>query len=147
MKSLNSVGTNSLGIEGFSIRTKSESAWGTVNEDYTELLSTVTTYNDNPLIPLPILKSKSFFEMNNIRLAESTSNTQTLILAGSQETITYITKIDNSKLNEWWVSHIKNDESTSIHINIQSYFDAGFKEYDFPAVDVGSEFTTDMLGD
>ena len=154
MKSLNSVGSNSLSIGGISIRTESESTWGTINEGHTELITTVTTYNDNPpnslipfSLPLIILKSRAFFEMNDIRLAESTSDKQTMILPGSSKTVTYITKIDNSKLNEWWVSHIKNDETTSTHINIQSYFDVGVYKHDFPALELGSEFTTDMLGE
>ena len=147
MKSLNSLSSNSFSIGDFSIRIESESAWGTVNKDYTELITTVTTYNDNPFIPLPLFKSRTFIEMNDIRLAESTSDIQTLILPGSHKTVTHTTKIDSSKLNQWWVSHITNGETTSTHINIQSYIDAVFTEYDFPAVDVGSEFTTDMLGD
>ena len=147
INSLNSMTLKSVSIIGYKIRSDSETAWGDVTEDYTELITTATISHDNSIFSLPLIKSRALVEMNNIKLAESTSDKQTLIFPGSQETVTYITKINNNKLNEWWVSHINNGEKTRVHTIIEPFIEVAGTEYGFILTETESEFTTDMLGD
>ncbi|HIP63120.1 MAG TPA: hypothetical protein EYH04_03275 [Archaeoglobus profundus] len=120
------------------------SYWGEVNEDYTEIITLATIYNDN-LIPVPIVKFYYLVEMNGIKVAEGSSTIETVIKPKSEETITFITKIDNNLLDEWWVSHIKNGERTKVKILIQPVIKVHNKEFKFTVAEKEDEFTTNLL--
>jgi len=122
-----------------------KSYWGEVNEDYTEIITLATIYNDNP-IPVPIVKFYYLVEMNGIKVAEGSSTIEAVIKPKSEETITFITKIDNNLLDEWWVSHIKNGERTKVKISIQPVIKVYDKEFKFTIAEKEDEFTTNLLG-
>jgi len=95
-----------------------KSYWGDVSEDYTEIITMATIYNEN-LIPVPITKIHYLVEMNNIRLSEGSSNVATVIQPKSEAT--FVTRLDNRMLDECWVSHIKNGERTKVKIALPGY--------------------------
>jgi len=76
-----------------------KSYWGEVNEDYTEIITLATIYNDN-LIPVPITKFHYLVEMNGIKIAEGSSDVATVIQPKSEATLTFVTKLDNKMLDE-----------------------------------------------
>jgi len=119
--------------------------WGEVNKDYTEIITLATIYNDNP-IPVPMIKFYYLVEMNEIRVAEGTSTMDTIIKPKSEEIITFITKINNNLLDEWWVSHIKNGERTKVKIILEPVIKVLGKEFKFIVAEKESEFTTNLLG-
>ncbi len=122
-----------------------KSYWGDVNEDYTEIITLATIYNDN-LIPVPVTKFHYLVEMNGIKLAEGSSNVSTVIQPKSEVTLTFVTKLDNKMLDEWWVSHIKNGEKTKVKIVLQPVIEVAGKEFKFTLAEKESEFTTNLLG-
>ena len=133
------VGPVTLTIESI------KSYWGDVTEDYTEIITLATIRNDN-LIPVPITKFRYSIEMNGIKLAEGSSDVATIIQPKSDATLTFVTKLDNRMLDEWWVSHIKNGERTKVRIVLQSVIEVGGSELVFTLAEGESEFTTNLLG-
>lgn len=122
-----------------------KSHWGEVNEDFTEIITLATIYNDN-LVPVPITKFHYLVEMNGIKLAEGSSDVATVIQPKSEATLTFITKLDNKMLDEWWVSHIENGEKTKVKIVLQPVIEVAGKEIKFTLAEKESEFTTNLLG-
>ena len=122
-----------------------KSYWGDVKEDYTEIITMTTIYNDN-LVPVPITKIHQLVEMNGIRFAEGSSNVATVIQPKSEATLTFVTKLDNRMLDEWWVSHIKNGERTKVKIVLQPVIEFAGKEFMFTLVEKESVFLTNLLG-
>ncbi len=120
-----------------------KSHWGEVNEDYTEIITLATIYNDN-LVPVPITKLHYLVEMNDIKLAEGSSDVATVIQPKSEATLTFIPKLDNKMLDEWWVSHIKNGEKTKVKIVLQPVIEVAGKEFKFTLAEKESEFTTNL---
>jgi LEA14-like dessication related protein len=122
-----------------------KSHWGEVNEDYTEIITLATIHNDN-LVPVPITKFHYLVEMNGIKIAEGSSDVATVIQPKSEATLTFVTKLDNKMLDEWWVSHIKNGEKTKVKIVLQPVIEVAGKEFKFTLAEKESEFTTNLLG-
>ena len=70
-------------------------------------------------------------EMNSIRLTEGSSDVATVIMPKSEATLTFVTKLDNRMLDEWWVSHIENGEKTKVRIVLQPVIEIAGKEFRF----------------
>ena len=122
-----------------------KSYWGDVSEDYTEIITMATIYNEN-LIPVPITKIHHLVEMNNIRLSEGSSNVATVIQPKSEATFTFVTRLDNRMLDECWVSHIKNGERRKVKIALQPVIEIGNREFMFTLAEKESVFVTKLLG-
>ncbi len=120
-----------------------KSYWGDVSEDYTEIITMATIYNEN-LIPVPITKIHYLVEMNNIRLSEGSSNVATVIQPKSEAT--FVTRLDNRMLDECWVSHIKNGERRKVKIALQPVIEIGNREFMFTLAEKESVFVTKLLG-
>ncbi|MCE7740706.1 MAG: hypothetical protein GPJ50_15165 [Candidatus Heimdallarchaeota archaeon] len=146
LSGLSSGNQQKINVGPVSLRIKSESYWGDVNKDYTEIITLVTIYNDN-LIPVPVTKFESLVEMNDIKLAETSNNVETIIPPKSERTLTLVTKLDNKMLDEWWVSHITNEEHTEVEIILQAVIEVSGNKYKFKLGETESEFTTNLLGD
>jgi len=122
-----------------------KSYWGDVSEDYTEVITMATIRNDH-IVPVPITKIQYLVEMNDIRLAEGLSDVATIIQPKSEATLTFVTKLDNRMLDEWWVSHIKNGEKTKVRIVLQPVIEIAGKEFRFTLAESESVLMTNLLG-
>lgn len=146
LSGLDSGTPHKVGVGPITLTVKSvKSHWGEVNEDYTEIITLATIYNDN-LVPIPVTKFESSVKMNEIKLAETSSNVETIIQPKSDQTLTFVTRLDNRMLDEWWVSHIKNGEKTKVRIVLQPVIEVAGKEFRFTLGEKESEFTTNLLG-
>lgn len=144
LSGLSSATPQRISVGPVTLRIKSESSWGEVNEDYTEIITQATIYNDN-LIPIPVTKFESSVMMNEIKLAETSSNVEAIIQPKSEKTLTLVTKLDN-KMDEFWVSHIKNGEKTKVKIVFQPVIEVAGNEFKFKLAETESELKTNLLG-
>lgn len=142
---LSSATPQKISVGPVTLRIGSKSRWGEVNEDYTEIITLATIYNGN-LIPIPVTKFESLVTMNEIKLAETSSNVEAIIQPKSEKTLTLVTKLDNKMLDEFWVSHIKNDEKTKVNIVFQSVIEVAGNEFKFKLDEMESELKTNLLG-
>ncbi len=86
--------------------------WGTVSDSETPIDMAFTVYNPN-LEPYAISEIGYNITMNDIDVGDGRTREEYVIPSHSTETIELSTAIDNSKLDEWWVSHL--DEATNGH--------------------------------
>lgn len=106
---------------------KISNKWGNISDDITEIISGITIENSNPFkIILPRVKVDYNLKMNNIEMAHG--KIDNINLQKGETTIEVTSYLDNSKIPEWWISHIKNNETTIIKIEPLVVIDVGFTE-------------------
>lgn len=97
-----------------------ESHWGKVTPEETEIISKVTLNNPNPIsIPLSDLEIDLY--MNGIHMGKGKAVGDTTISPG-EDSITLSTIIENDRLKDWWITHIKNGEKTQMKIKYNLVF-------------------------
>ncbi|MFW5935829.1 MAG: LEA type 2 family protein, partial [Candidatus Hadarchaeota archaeon] len=136
---VDSTGPGSITIES------AESQWGEVNHDYTQVVTTVKVQNDYP-VDISIEEVNYVVEMNGIRLAEDTSDVTRVIEANSEAELSLTTKMMNDKLEEWWVTHIENNESSTLNTTVQAVVEAEDQRFELNLLEQRSQFTTSLLG-
>ncbi len=117
-------------------------SWGKVNESTTEILVNVDIYNPNPF-PIPLKDVVMNVYMNGIKMGEGHA-IRAGIPANSESNIVIAIYLDNNKIPEWWVSHIRNGEKTTIEIKGDLIFDLKVFEFKFP-ISFSNTIRTDIL--
>ncbi len=133
---LNPKSLKSLKLAPVTLTMSIESHWGDISEDYTEIITAASIYNDS-LYPIPVPKLDCVIQMNEIEIAEGSINGSTTIAPKSETMLTFTTKLDNKMLDDWWVSHIRRGERTE-GVGIIKYSGFTLFEQEF-------EFNTNLL--
>lgn len=145
LSSLSSTEPRDVKVGHLKLTVKSvRSYWGDVSWDRTDILTRVVIRNDNP-VPIPIIKFHYTVDMNDIRVAEGTSNITAIIKPRSEETLTLLTSIDNRMLDEWWASHIRNGERTNVKVSIEPFVMINDRVFSFKLLEEEFEFKTSIL--
>ncbi len=123
-------------------------SWGDVTQDQTPIDLSFTVYNPKTF-PIPLGELGYEIRMNGIQVGSGESSPSIAIPPQSTKTIMTTTHIDNSRLDEWWVSHLQRTQVTNLTIDIYaridlSSFDAGTIE--IPLDTVTHRFETDFFG-
>lgn len=136
-----------ISVDGLaSIEVRSvKSHWGNVNDKWTEIVTIADVYNPNPF-PIPVISFDYTIKMNGILVGNGSENLNTVIPPKSDSKLTLITKIENDKLKDWWVTHIKNGEKTTVVINIMPKVKIAGKEIKFTLTKQTFEIRTSFLG-
>ncbi|WP_128476666.1 LEA type 2 family protein [Halorussus pelagicus] len=125
---------------------KTSASWGTATENETPLRFAGTVRNPNGA---PVEFSKIGYEvsMNDVTVAEDTTGQPVEIAPNSTGTIRVNSSLDNRKLDEWWVSHLRNDETTRLNVSVfaVSETDSGTERVPLPFLSEQVEFETDIL--
>jgi LEA14-like dessication related protein len=120
--------------------------WGNISEDTTEIISSITIENNNPFkIIIPRVEVDYTIRMNDIKMAHG--KIENINLQKGDTTIEVTSYFDNSKIPEWWISHIKNNEKTIVDIRPMVVIDVEFTE---PHIDTPSKtipINTNLLED
>ncbi|WP_290902363.1 LEA type 2 family protein [Ferroglobus sp.] len=120
-----------------------KSEWGEITESYSEIITKMDVKNPNPFsIPLKAIDLTLY--INNIELGKGRSIGDATLKPNAITTITISTKIDNSKIPEWWVSHIKNGEVSELLLKGNLIFNLIITEFKFP-FEERDEIRTDIL--
>jgi LEA14-like dessication related protein len=90
--------------------------WGEVTRSETPIDMRFVVYNAKNT-PLTITEIGYNITMNNISVGEGTSESGHVIEGHTTETLQTTTAIDNSKLDDWWVSHLENEQVTHLRID------------------------------
>ncbi len=144
------INTNSeriIEIGPINLALKSVSAnWGNTSSETTELLIDILVHNSLPItVPMPKIDYK--IEMNNITIGNGTIKDSIMLKANNYTTINLATKINNYKLDDWFISNLQNDEHSIFEININAeikYNEISYLVDDFLIYTY--EFDTDILG-
>jgi LEA14-like dessication related protein len=136
--------TRNFGIGPAKVTVSVKSSWGDVSSTTTQIIHTATFTNPNSF-PIPLLATDYTITLNGIEVGRGEIE-DTIIKPNAKTAVTFTTHIDNEKLKEWWVSHIKNGERTTIRMNLSPEFEILGQRFKVPVINVESEFSTTILG-
>lgn len=90
--------------------------WGEVSDRETPIPMEFVVYNPQ-LKPYTITEVGYEISMNDISMGEGATEETYLIPGESTETIRTTPTINNRNLDDWWVSHLQNDQRTTLRID------------------------------
>jgi len=126
---------------------ETDAAWGeaTTNETPLRFSGTVTNPNGEPVEFGTIGYTVS---MNDVTVAEGTTGERVEIGANATETIEINSVLDNRKLDEWWISHVRNGEQTTLAVEAfaEVETDDGTRRVPLSFLSKRVAFETDILG-
>ncbi|MBE8538512.1 LEA type 2 family protein [Geoglobus acetivorans] len=117
--------------------TNVDKKWGAVNNDYSELIVGIDIDNPLPFLPLKDVESSIF--VNGIQIASG--NAEKI----SASRITLSIKIDNDRIKDFWISHLANDEKSTILIKAVPVINLFVTEYRYP-VEMEQNLETNIFG-
>ncbi|GAG20080.1 unnamed protein product, partial [marine sediment metagenome] len=116
--------------------------WGQVTETTTEVLGTITVYNPNS-VALPVDRITCDIKMDGI----SVGRAETIDLQIEKEAefpVKISAKIDNTKIPDFWVEHIRRNEKSEASIELHAIFDLGGVDFTIPYT-IKRPIETDLL--
>ncbi len=96
--------------------------WGTVTRETTTMEASFTVYNPNPY-PVALTELGYTTTMNDVTVGSGESEREYVLPPYSSRTIETTTRIDNDKLDEWWVTHLKRNQRTDLRISFSATLD------------------------
>jgi len=104
-------------------------------------------YNPKP-VPYTVTKIGYTTYMNDVRVGTGESESAAVILPSERETIAVTTTIDNEKLDDWWVTHLRRNQNTSMYIDFYLVVAGGGEQFriDLDAIDYQTVVETDLFG-
>lgn len=112
-----------VGVFGIPSVTAIDNGFGAVNGSTTEVITELTVNNPNPVgIGLGSVTIDYTARMNDIEMATGTK--KGLGIGPGSSTIELRTYLDNTKIPSWWVTHIRNGETTEL--TVETHIDSGF---------------------
>ena len=96
--------------------------WGAVSNETTEIDTAFELYNPNPT-PVAISEIGYEIEMNNVTMGEGATESAVTINPGELETVRATTALQNENLDEWWVSHLQNEQTTQLEVTFYARID------------------------
>ncbi|WP_135829771.1 LEA type 2 family protein [Halorussus halobius] len=127
--------------------TGTDASWGEATENRTPLSFSASVRNPNDA-PVSFSTLGYRVSMNDVVVAEDTTDGGVEVGAGSTGTIRIDSALDNRKLDEWWVSHLRNGENTTLDVEVFAVAetDAGTERVPLPFMSQRVAFQTDVLG-
>jgi len=121
--------------------------WGEPTADETPVHASMTVRN--PLsVPVPVSKLSYVVEMNGVVVGEGSVGERTLVSPDSTETIPANFAIDNSRLDEWWVTHVRRNQTSQMTVQFAAQVELGDRSVRLPLGPLSFQqtFETDVLG-
>lgn len=132
-------------VKPFHIIIKSISTrWGDISDETTEIKSEIVTYNPH-MIPITITQLGFEIQMNNVSIGEGETSSLIILKAKTETTINFTTEIFNKKLDDWFVTHLKNGERTVLKIRMFSILRVGDLKVKVYLGTYEEEIRTDLL--
>jgi LEA14-like dessication related protein len=122
-------------------------SWGRVTENRTALDLSTTLYNPSA-IPYPVSRLEYTLTMNDITVGRGTTQRSYLVPGETERTINGTLVVDNAALDEWWVSHIETDQTTTVRVDVVAVIDlpnAGTIRIPLDPISRTQTFETDLL--
>ena len=95
---------------------RTTAAWGEVTEERTPIDTSFLVYNPKT-VPYAITEVGYTITMNDVVVGEGSSDREYVIEGRTTENVSTTTAIRNERLDEWWVSHLRNEQVTDLQID------------------------------
>ncbi|SER27279.1 LEA type 2 family protein [Natrinema salaciae] len=121
--------------------------WGTATPNRSPIDATATVTNPTS-IPIPIAKIRYTVQLNDVVVGQGVAGERTVVPPDSTRPIEAGAAIDNTRLDEWWVTHLRNNETSTLTVDFTATLEYGGLEQDVPldALSYERTFRTDILG-
>ncbi|MDS0283150.1 LEA type 2 family protein [Haloarcula onubensis] len=118
-----------------------------VTERETPLDIGFDVYNPKP-VPYTVTKIGYTTYMNDVRVGTGETDSGAVILPGERETVGITTTIDNDKLDDWWVTHLRHNQNTTMYIDFYLVVEGAGEQFriDVDAIDYETAIETDIFG-
>jgi len=126
---------------------ETNATWGNATANRTPIDASATVTNPTP-IPVPITEIRYTVQLNGIVVGAGTAAERTVLEPDSTQSLEATAAIDNSRLDEWWVTHLRNDEASNLTVDFDATLESGGVERTIPLEFISYErtFETDLLG-
>ncbi|PSQ11674.1 hypothetical protein BRC93_04535 [Halobacteriales archaeon QS_5_70_15] len=91
-------------------------SWGSVTRSETPIDMRFVVYNPKTT-PYTVTEVGYEILMNDVSVGAGATDRAHVVPGGTEESIRTTTAIRNAKLDEWWVSHLRNDQVTQLRID------------------------------
>ena len=95
---------------------QTNASWGTVTDSETPILLEFGVYNPKAT-PVAVSNVGYDITMNDVQMGSGETQETETIPGKTYRVVETRTVIDNEKLDEWWVSHLENDQTTALRID------------------------------
>ncbi|MDI3502687.1 MAG: hypothetical protein PWR09_812 [Archaeoglobi archaeon] len=127
----------------FTLKSLSAS-WGEITNETSEIILKARIENENPFDIM--IGFEGNLTMNGIEVAEGGSDELIVLPAQKETEVEMKIVINNALLDDWWSSHIRNGERTTLSLMLSLLFEYGGKEYRFNVKAMSSELRTSFIG-
>ncbi|MFP3909490.1 MAG: LEA type 2 family protein [Archaeoglobaceae archaeon] len=136
-----------MGFTGFDalVMKNMEFKWDVEKESDTAIIVTMDVRNNLP-VKIPLRSIDYQMKMNGVKIAQGASSDHRSIPASGQREIRMEMTMDNSKIPQWWVTHIQKGERTAVSIDMQLTLEMDGKEETVELSDMEFEFSTNIAG-
>ncbi|GAB3676332.1 hypothetical protein GCM10028856_34320 [Halopiger thermotolerans] len=126
---------------------ETDARWGNATVERTPIEASATVTNSLSL-PVPITQIAYTVRMNGIVVGEGVAAQQTVLAPDSTRTIAANATIDNSKLDEWWVTHRRNGGASNLTVDFNATVEYAGVERTLPLdfISYQRTFRTDLFG-
>jgi LEA14-like dessication related protein len=100
---------------------ETDAEWGAVNRATTPIETTFDLYNPKA-VPITLTETGYDVTMNGVPVGEGATERSYVIPSHERRTLATTPRIDNSKLDEWWVSHLRANQTTDLRIEFYAEF-------------------------
>ncbi|MFC7215143.1 LEA type 2 family protein [Saliphagus sp. GCM10025334] len=96
--------------------------WAGVDQQHTELRLEFDVYNPKSYA-IPTSQLGYEITMNDVTVGLGESDREYVLPPGEETTIVTTTRIENENLDDWWVTHIENDQVSDLRIEFDATFE------------------------
>ncbi|MFB6362337.1 MAG: LEA type 2 family protein [Halobacteriales archaeon] len=147
---MNSQRSQTLNFDGEPAVTvvSTSAAWGEANPQETPLNAEIELRNERDRVDVTVSDVAYTMTMNNVTVADGTDPASVTIAPGQTDTLAFTMVIDSQKMDEWWISHIQNGETTTLSVEITATIEIQGQTESVTIDLLGgdSTVTTDILG-
>jgi LEA14-like dessication related protein len=105
--------------------------WGDVSDSTTAIDMRFLVHNPNAY-PIPVTELGYRTTMNGIEMGNGTTEGEGVIPPGGTRTIETTATLNNQYIDEWWVSHLRNDQTTDLRIEFSARFELPTETVEIP---------------
>lgn len=128
--------------------TEVDAEWGDSTPQRAPLRVTTEIRNENTFSSVTIERIDYLVGLNTVVVADNSTTRSYTLAPGETRRITYVIHLDNQKMDEWWPTHIRNDEVTQLRSNTTAVIETveGTERASFDLFGDNSTIETDFLG-
>lgn len=98
---------------------ETDARWGDVTAGTTPIEMAFVVYNSKA-VSYPITEIGYTITMNGLTVGNGTTEDPAVLAARSETTVRATTAIENDRLDDWWVTHLRSGETTDLRIDFHA---------------------------